>query len=537
MSQRTHNIYFHLHTVSGIVISIGLYVIFLAGAFTLLVEPIKQWEQTFAEKAVVARETAKIDYNRLIDSLSKQKIDFYGRNLYTSEDKESAAITIYLSGSEDSLASAAAKKPVRLEADPVTYQIKKAGENGFFSMGDLLYNLHFYYQLGDFGYYLSGLVSLFFLFAIVTGIIVHWKKISMNFFVFRPKQKLKTVWTDAHTVLGVIGIPFQFMYALTGAMFGLSILVALAGSLMYDGTTKTYYDKLYDDHVEIKLGKPTALSGFDYNHYREKTATQWAGFEGKYFAVLQMGSTTQQFRSYGYTSIKDSFLNEGEIVFDMKTGKVVHEENPYEKKYEDYVSAPMYRLHYAAFTGLGTWSDYALKMAYFLMALLTCFVIITGVLIWLEARSKLKIPEKEKAFNANVGYSYLAFSLTMFPVIAFSFIVSKLIPADFIEHRKTVLNVVFFVSWLLLSIFFWLKKDNYFTNKFTLLSGAILGLIISLVSGIYAGNWPWHTYAKGHFGVLLIDVLWLGLSALAFFSLWQIEKSHVAKKGKQLTYA
>ena len=530
MSQRTHNIYFHLHTVSGIVISLGLYIIFLAGAFTILVDPIKQWERSYAQQSGNERKSAVIDYNRLMDSLATKRIDLYGRNLYTSEDKEASAISVFLTGSEDSLSSAAAKKPIRLELDPVSYKIKTAGESGFYSIGDLLYNLHFYYQLGDFGYYLSGLVSLFFLFAIVTGIIVHWKKISMNFFVFRPKQKIKTVWTDAHTVLGVIGIPFQFMYALTGAMFGLGILVSLAGSLMYGGSTTKYYDALYNDHVEVKLGKRAALSGFDYNYYREKSGAQWPGFEGKYFAILQIGSTTQQFRSYGYTNIKDNFLNEGEIVYDMKTGKVVHEENPFNKKYEDYVSAPAYRLHYAAFSGLSIWSDYALKTAYFMMALLTCFVIITGVLIWLEARNKSSIPQKQRRFNAQIGYSYLAFSLTMFPIIAFSFIVSKLLPEELVEHRKIILSSVFFGGWLLLSIFFWMKKDNYFTNKFTLLSGGILGFCVPLVSGVYAGNWPWFTFMHNHPGVLFIDLLWIGLSALAFFTIWQMKRNQVTIK-------
>lgn len=70
-----------------------------------------------------------------------------------------------------------------------------------------------------YGYYLSGFVAFFFLFAILTGIIVHWKKIVSNFYLFRPMAKLKTLWTDAHTALGVIGFPFQFVYAVTGAFF------------------------------------------------------------------------------------------------------------------------------------------------------------------------------------------------------------------------------------------------------------------------------------------------------------------------------
>src|SRR5690606_2361489 len=87
-----------------------------------------------------------------------------------------------------------------------------------YTLGEFLYRLHFLAQIPyPFGYYLSGLIAFFFLFAIITGVIVHWKKIASNFYVFRPMTKLKTIWTDAHTALGILGLPFQFVYAVTGA--------------------------------------------------------------------------------------------------------------------------------------------------------------------------------------------------------------------------------------------------------------------------------------------------------------------------------
>lgn len=527
MSQRTHNIYFHLHTVSGIVISVGLYIIFLAGAFTIFVGSVMRWEETKTYNSVATEKTKAVDYNRMMDSLSSKNYALYGRNMYITEEEGTNLLTLYLSGSEDSLASKAAKEDMQLKMNTDTYEFKKAGESGGFTMGDLLYDLHFYYQLGDFGYYLSGLVAFFFLFAIVTGTIVHWKKIRMNFFVFRPRQKLKTVWTDAHTVLAVIGLPFQFMYALTGAMFGLGVVVALAGSLMNGGSVDKYYETLYPEEGG-KLGKPAAINNFDYNQYREKTAHYWSGFEGKYFAVLKMGSTNQQFRAYGYTSLKDQFLNDGEIVLEMATGKVMHEHNPSKKHLEEYVWQPVYRLHFANFNGLGTFSDYALKTAYFIMALLTCFVIITGVLIWLEARNKKNIPEKQRKFNEGVGHIYLSLCLSMLPVIALSLIVSKLLPEQVSEDRKLILNSVFFGGWLLVSIFFWLKKNNQFTNRYTLLATGVLGLCIPVVNGLASGNWIWLT-AKNHlYEIFLVDALWILIAAGALFTVSKLKRQTVA---------
>ncbi|WCC44944.1 hypothetical protein PJW08_01285 [Tenacibaculum finnmarkense] len=40
MSKRNYNVFFNTHTVSGIVISVALYVIFFAGAFSFFKEEI-----------------------------------------------------------------------------------------------------------------------------------------------------------------------------------------------------------------------------------------------------------------------------------------------------------------------------------------------------------------------------------------------------------------------------------------------------------------------------------------------------------------
>src|SRR5690606_24078512 len=82
-----------------------------------------------------------------------------------------------------------------------------------YDMGEFLYRLHFLAQLNQvpirigtpFGYLVAGLVSFLFLFALITGLLLHWNKIVSNFFTFRPWSKWKTVWTDMHAALGVIG--------------------------------------------------------------------------------------------------------------------------------------------------------------------------------------------------------------------------------------------------------------------------------------------------------------------------------------------
>jgi uncharacterized iron-regulated membrane protein len=45
MSNRIYNILFHTHTISGIFISLALYVIFFAGSFSFFRDEINSWER------------------------------------------------------------------------------------------------------------------------------------------------------------------------------------------------------------------------------------------------------------------------------------------------------------------------------------------------------------------------------------------------------------------------------------------------------------------------------------------------------------
>lgn len=525
MNNRNYNIFFHLHTVSGITITVGLFIIFFAGAFTLFRQEIGEWETgKFREVHEAVAKSSRVDYNRIMDSIEKNVPSLYGRNVYVYSEGTSAKQSVYISASDDPKADSLGKLSCEYEIDPKNYSFKS--HQSSFSLGELLYLLHFYYQLDRIGYYISGLVALFFFLAIVTGILVHWKKIKSNFFVFRPKQKLKTVWTDAHTALGVIGLPFQFIYALTGSMFGLGIVVASSNALwVYNGDVEKMYDDVIREASKDTLGaKQTYV--VDYNKMVSETAEKWPDFKVDRLHLAFYGSKTMQVEVSGSEHIKERFLGQGSVVFDAESGKVKKINAPGKMGYYDDVWSSVRRLHYAQFGEIGTFGTYFLKTVYFLMAFLTCFVIISGVLIWLEARNKKNITEKKRRYNARVGSIYLAICLSMLPITAASFVLSKLLPDPLAGSREAILNYSFFLGWLVISIGLLLKRNNNFTNKFCLLTGGILGLLIPVVNGISSGNWFWRTWSNAEYGIFSVDLIWLciGIICLLVFKRLKKEK-------------
>lgn len=68
MGNRTYNILFHTHTVSGIVISVALYVIFFAGSFSFFRDEIVNWERGHT---VEDYDELSVDFNSVLKDLKK----------------------------------------------------------------------------------------------------------------------------------------------------------------------------------------------------------------------------------------------------------------------------------------------------------------------------------------------------------------------------------------------------------------------------------------------------------------------------------
>ena len=535
---RIHNELFNVHTVTGITISVALFICFLAGAFALFMDNIDHWEGNVKNNAY----DPKIDYERLLEVTEGEGYDLDNRNIQiryyegaTSYIQINAlppklkdAISIADDAGpsrKDSLAMA----NVALRIHPETYEVlQKNAEFGDESLGTFLYHLHYFNQIPNLGFYLSALVSLFFLLAIVTGTIVHWKKIVSNFFTFRLKGSLKNLWTDAHTSLGIIGLPFQFMYALTGAFFGLALLVFLPMiTLVYDGDQdrmtkdvfpgRTNYEVLYEPlEGRLNINDLVAQSMEDLG--RDDLANLQVSIsayndKNAHLSINVFKSNINQLVSYWHTTYR------------LSDGKVVNSKAINETSYNDGFVMAFFNLHFANFGG------YFLKFIYFILALITCFVILSGVMIWLEARNTKKY-EHKKRFNTNVGAIYLGASLGLLPAIAFLFCMTKVFPLE-MEGRFGTMSIVFFLFWLCYTIYAFFLKDFHKINKHALLVTGILGILILLLNGIQSGLWPWKSLPHGYIDSFFVDVSWLVMGSISLWAGLRVKRLVAHKKQKR----
>jgi len=506
MSNRIYNVLFHTHTVSGLVISVALYVIFFAGSISFFRDDIIAWERN---QPIKAQTQMKADFDRILDTLAMRYGDLRGRTINIRQPHQERNVAVTIEPSQDTSATESAKRSVYTYLDTKTYE--EGTYYSTYTLGEFIYRLHFFAQIPyPYGYLLSGFVAFFFLFAIVTGLIVHWKKIVSNFYLFRPWAKLKTVWTDAHTALGFIGLPFQFIFSVTGAVLiiGTTIMLGPASSLIYNNDRDLMYRELLDQPLPPAFANRSVDFDQSLNELVKRAQSSWNDAVLSRLCIQNYGDESMKILVEARPQSRGALLGLGRATFD-KTGVLIDQTDEESINYIVGVDQMMRRLHFGDFGG------YGLKIIYFVFGIITCFVILSGVLLWVEARDKRSTERWKRNANQWVASIFAAISLSMYPSMALLFSMVRLVhdAGDLAPH--VFIYSMFFTSWLILSIGFAICRNNYLTSKYCLLLGSILGFAIPVVNGMVTGNWMWYTYNVQQLQIFVVDAFWFVTSLIS----------------------
>lgn len=502
LSNRLYNVTFHTHTVSGIVISFALYVIFFAGALTLFKDEFYQWENPKARLPI----THAVDYDQMLADLKKEvpPFDFSEDITIRTETEERPLVNIY---GHIIVPKGKPEEHYYTTYFPATGEFAKEEQT---TIGETLYRLHFFDQIPFIGRYLSGFVALFFAFAVVTGVMIHWQNILTKYNGFSLKGSLKNIWTNSHTVFGLLGLPFQFMYAITGAYYMLSLLVlAPVVMVFFNGDQNKAFEALLPERfMVVNKDAPVSIQNQKITSILEQVRAQHPELKTNYMQIKNYP------REDGVISISmdnpKTFAGEGSIALSLKNGKIISNNLPGNRTYAQSILPGIARLHFATFGGL------VLKTIYFFMALFTCFVIISGVLLWKEARNKKSYTDKQKRFHHKVTMSYLAICFGLFPAVAILFSAELFLPdsQDHVLYTRTT----FFVSWLLFTIIGLFAKTEIRITQLYLLLGGVWSLLVPVVNGSITGDWIWIALQKGYHFVAVTDFCWFvtGVASLFF---------------------
>ncbi len=509
MDKRRYNVFYNLHTVSGITISVVLFVMFFAGAFALFKDEVAIWEkgEVIEQQAVEA-----INYDRIVASLSSAGHDLEGRDVRMIMPHLDNEVWVILSASKVN----PKHKKTYVNVNTVNYQVTAYG--AFYSFGEFIYQLHFL-SIFPYGVYIAGFIALFFMFAIFTGLIIHWDKIISNFYVFRSKEKFKTIWKDAHTALAMIGLPFQLIFAITSCFLCLSLFVLIPANYFYNNDQQKLMSELRPRAKTYNF-ENSPVGKQEFNPFMSDALEKWDSFTPLQVWIRNFGDSSMKFQIDGALSSDEKLFGYGSVVYDVVSGKVNAITNPFDNNYLENIEFSVTKLHYADFGG------YWIKALYFLMAIITCFVILSGVMIWVTSRDKKNIPAEQKRFYHRVAKVYLAICLSLYPITTFTFLVAKVLPRPLDPQRQAIIYTVFFAGWLLLSMWFIYKRNNKLTNLHCLSIAGFLAIIIPFINGFTSGNWFWKTINSSA-PIFVIDALWLILGGFTLLAVYKLSTKKV----------
>lgn len=348
------------HSVLGLTAAALLYLICVSGTFSVLYPDFERWEQPLARETTVI-DTAQIDtaIARALERETKTP-----DHVFVSLPSEDMPRVVVSAGDTASFVNDAG-----------------LGEKVDHEWTHFLVELHYGLSLpGIFGMTLVGVLGVMLLAMVVSGLLAH-PNIFKDAFSFRMGGAKRLQQVDLHNRLSVWTSPFQLMIALTGAFIGLSQLFVLVTAMIFHGgdTQAPQRPFFLDEPAATGVAAPMAKVGPILQRFMETHP------EVKPLSItVHEPATTAQSIEIG--ALIPRRVVWAEFYLYDPDGKEIDQAGWSNGDAGVQVYSSTYRLHFGHFAGL------PMKIAYVLLGVAVCFVVASGVHIWLLRRSQKGVP-------------------------------------------------------------------------------------------------------------------------------------------------
>jgi uncharacterized iron-regulated membrane protein len=373
-------VYKSVHTWTGIVSGLALFIAFYAGAITVFKDSLAQW----IEPPVAIVQGVPLDRAA---SLIEQTLAAHpdARRQFTLK---LAPVSGDPAGSRASLSWQPPGQPQRMTATldaagKLTIHASRPSDAARFI--DILHMTAGIPGGFDVGMGVMGVVSLLYGLALVSGVIVLLPTLVKDLFALRIGKNLKRMWLDAHNVVGILSLPFHLVMALSVVGFGLNdYIFAVQDHAIYGGTLDAtlkaqnpFYAKAPALVGEgVRLRAPTELlaavksraPGFrptemSYRGAGEPGATVFIGGDDPRYLARSGGFALMD-------PVSGRFLN-AQFLPGAGNGNVWSA-----------ITSAVFALHF------GSYGGEPVRWGYFFLGLAGAFLFYSGNLLWIESRRK-----------------------------------------------------------------------------------------------------------------------------------------------------
>lgn len=376
--------YQSIHTWTGIIAGLVLFIGFYAGSLTMFKHEITQWA-TPASHQLSQIPIEKFD--KLIQQASS-KFAKAEQDFTVNFNEHLSPLTWFeRSGGRELALNNVMRHATLSEDDQLITQVNPTNE-----LGELIDMLHRTAGIPgkagheDIGVLILGIASVLYFLALVSGVVILLPTLVKSFFALRPNKGSNRLWLDSHNLVGIISLPFHLIIAWT-------VIVFAFHDFFYGGLSLIYGD---EPMFEIR-SKPSIEYTVEQlpsiSTYLNKIDDIAEGYKIESMAFSNLSSANP--------SVGITIINQHEMMR-VSSGDFIYM-NPYTLNV-NYSSIPLsdedvytpivagiFSLHFGGYAGdFGRWM-------YFILGLLGAFIFYSGNLLWLEKRRKKQSQQSQSS--------------------------------------------------------------------------------------------------------------------------------------------
>ncbi|KAF1055553.1 MAG: hypothetical protein GAK43_00348 [Stenotrophomonas maltophilia] len=416
-----------LHTWSGLLVGLVLFLIFIAGTAAYWKVELTRWMQP--EVGLPAdTQTAVAQAQQFLahtaPTAQRWSIELPGHR------SSAATVSWQPQGAPERRRGQRNPYQATLDANGAPVQVRETRGGNFF------YRLHFdlHYVPVLWARWFVSVCSMFMLVAIITGVITH-KKIFTDFFTFR-RGKGQRSWLDGHNALAVLSLPFHLMITYTGLITLMTLYMPWAVDANYPGGRDAFFAELFPRAAKVEpagiAATPPALAAV-----LRRAELQWGDGHAGSLQVEQPGDAAMRIsvRRQAGDRIADAddtltFDAQGELLdrAGQRSAAVVTRDG-------------MIGLHAARF------APTTMRWLFFLSGVAGTLMVATGLVLWtVKRRTQLPDPARPHlgfriVERLNIGF------VSGLPVAMLTFLWgNRLLPLD-AANRSDAEVKVFFYAW------------------------------------------------------------------------------------------
>jgi uncharacterized iron-regulated membrane protein len=354
-----------VHAWAGVLAALVLAAMFLGGSVSLFRRDIEMWQDPPA--AAIDRAAG--------DRLARAAL--VGRKL------DGKAVGLSLAGDDQARPVLWLPRPAGQTGEEALYlDPDPARENRRTSrLIDVFFHLHFLWHDDlPIGMFIAGLLGVVFLLAVLTGVAIHLKDMARQMYRVRAVARARTLWSDVHKVLGMWGLPFQIMIALTGAIICvLSVLSPHIGLAVFDGDRAAATAAMSGAEAEPPKPSGTSAEPIGFGGLATVAERALPGMRATYVHVEPWGDAAAVATVYGQRP-GHGLYPEASVRLRARDGALLQIKQQADEPIAHQTAHVIYGLHFAGFGGL------PLRLLYLVLGLAGWITLLSGNWIWIERR-------------------------------------------------------------------------------------------------------------------------------------------------------